>query len=230
MPRPWIASALVQHLRDEWTPPRSVRSERLLDRSLRDHVRRWVRERCPSIPSEDVKRYVAGHEDGKLRKKHWTQSKAHQVVRLWGAGKTSDLFIYHEGGRYGLPKRGISLEIKYVSRKPGEGLSAKVLCGRHYHHRRPATRLLNSARLDDWLRVDRRSSTESEWSRRSIPRASSGAASTASAQRDFDCSFSRLESEPGGKLRGRRARRPLMCAVASAPGAASVRVWEVTSR
>ena len=129
MPRPWIASALVQHLRDEWTPPRSVRSERLLDRSLRDHVRRWVRERCPSIPSEDVKRYVAGHEDGKLRKKHWTQSKAHQVVRLWGAGKTSDLFIYHEGGRYGLPKRGISLEIKYVSRKPGEGLSAKSYAG-----------------------------------------------------------------------------------------------------
>lgn len=125
MSQPWIAAALVKHLREEWTPPRSVRSERLLDRSLRDHVRRWVREQCRSIRPKDVKHYVAGHEDDRLRKKHWTESKAHQVVRLWGAGKTSDLFIYHEKGRHSLPKGGISLEIKYVSRKTGEGVRAE---------------------------------------------------------------------------------------------------------
>jgi hypothetical protein len=109
---------LVKHLRDEWTPPDSVVSETLLDRALRDHVRAWIKQRCPRIPCGELGRWVAGHEQEKSDKHRWSRSKEHQVVTLWGAGKTSDLFIYHENGLHGLPKRGVSFEIKYVPKKP----------------------------------------------------------------------------------------------------------------
>jgi hypothetical protein len=33
---------------------------------------------------------------------------------LWGASKTCDVFVYHPEGKYGLPRRGISVEVKYV--------------------------------------------------------------------------------------------------------------------
>jgi hypothetical protein len=109
-----LVRALVKDL-DEWAPPGWVRSEKLLDRAFRDHVRQWLRERI-AIPTAELRRWVAGHERLKAYKANWTGSKAYQVVTLWGAGKTSDLFIYHPEGRHGLPRRGISFEVKYVGR------------------------------------------------------------------------------------------------------------------
>ncbi len=110
-----IAAALVKHLREEWAPPSSVKSEKLLDAEVLSEVRRWINGRIPEIPEAGLKQWVAGHEEEKAEKKWWTQSKERQVVCLWGAGKTSDLFIYHPDGAFGLPPGGISLEIKYVS-------------------------------------------------------------------------------------------------------------------
>jgi hypothetical protein len=118
------AAALVRHLRDEWTPPSSVKSERILDAEVLSEVRRWIRGRIPGISVLEVKRWVAGHEEERSEKKWWTQSKPHQVVCLWGAGKTSDLFIYHPEGSFGLPPRGISLEIKFVSLNEKTGKAA----------------------------------------------------------------------------------------------------------
>ncbi len=109
------AAALVRHLKDEWTPSSSAKSEKILDAEVLSEVRRWVRGRIRGISVLEVKRWVAGHEQEKSEKKWWTQSKPHQVVCLWGAGKTSDLFIYHPEGSFGLPCRGISLEVKFVS-------------------------------------------------------------------------------------------------------------------
>jgi hypothetical protein len=114
-----LVRALVKDL-DEWVPPRWVRSEKLLDRAVRDHVRGWLRARA-GIPTAELRRWIAGHERLKAHKVNWTGSKPYQVVTLWGAGKTSDLFIYHADGRYDLPKRGISLEVKYVGRSPKTG-------------------------------------------------------------------------------------------------------------
>jgi hypothetical protein len=109
-----LVRALVRDL-DDWVPPRWVRSEKLLDRAVRDHLRGWLRARA-AIPTAELRRWVAGHERLKAHKVNWTGSKPYQVVTLWGAGKTSDLFIYHPKGRHGLPRRGISFEVKYVGR------------------------------------------------------------------------------------------------------------------
>jgi len=115
-----LVRALVKNLAHEWTPPADVSSETILDRVVRDHVREWLQEEA-GIPSADIRRWVAGHEQLKANKPNWTGSKAYQVVTLWGAGKTSDLFIYHTDGDYGLPKTGISLEVKYVGRSKKTG-------------------------------------------------------------------------------------------------------------
>jgi len=82
-----LVGALVKHLRHEWSPPRHVVSEKSLDRALRDHVREWLQERA-EIPSAEIRRWVAGHEQAAASKPDWTRSKPYQVVTLWGAGKT----------------------------------------------------------------------------------------------------------------------------------------------
>lgn len=109
-----LAAALVKDLRQDWTPSTSVISEKTLDLALRDHLREWIRLRLPGIPQTELKQWVAGHEEEESEKRRWSESKQHQVICLWGAGKTSDLFVYHPNALYGLPRRGISLEIKYV--------------------------------------------------------------------------------------------------------------------
>jgi hypothetical protein len=103
-----IEAALVT-----WPVPQ-VKSERELDLVARDFVRAEVRRLLPDLPEAELSRWVAGHRDSTPR--YWTESKPYQHIRLWGAGKTADLFVYHPKGCYGLPKRGLSLEVKYVPR------------------------------------------------------------------------------------------------------------------
>jgi hypothetical protein len=96
-----------------WTVPR-VSSEKALDRRARDLVRKVVQQHVPALPAAELSRWVAGHHDAD--KRAWAASKPHQNIRLWGAGKTADVFVYHPDGCYGLPTRGISVEVKYVRR------------------------------------------------------------------------------------------------------------------
>jgi hypothetical protein len=76
------AAALVRHLKDEWIPPSSVKSEKILDAEVLSEVRRWISGRIPEISGPEVRRWVAGHEEERSEKKWWTQSKQHQVVCL----------------------------------------------------------------------------------------------------------------------------------------------------
>lgn len=98
-----------------WSVPR-VRSERELDRRVRDFVRGEVRRRVPALGADEVRRWVAGHGEPKPHDRYWRESKPHQNVCLWGASKTADLFVYHPEGKHSLPARGISIEVKYVPR------------------------------------------------------------------------------------------------------------------
>jgi len=52
------AAALVRHLTDEWTPPSSVKSEKILDAEVLSEVRRWISGRIPEISGPEVKRWV----------------------------------------------------------------------------------------------------------------------------------------------------------------------------
>lgn len=110
------AHSLIAGLRS-WSVPR-IASEKELDQSLLKFIRRQVAQRVPALQSNrlELKRWVAGHRGPERHKKFWTATKRHQTVCLWGATKTSDLFVYHPEGKYGLPRRGISFEVKYVPR------------------------------------------------------------------------------------------------------------------
>ncbi len=115
-----LAGALAADLR-RWHVP-AVKSEKELDEAVREFIRGRIRKRL-GVP--ELKQWVAGHGEPEPLSRFWRKSKPYQVIDLWGAGKTSDLFVYHPKGRYGLPKAeadgdrgqtgGISFEIKYVA-------------------------------------------------------------------------------------------------------------------
>jgi hypothetical protein len=108
-----LAEEVIAELR-KWPVPQ-VRSETELDRKVRDFVRRQVARQLPSLPGDELKCWVAGHGEPKPHDAFWSKSKQYQNICLWGASKTADLFIYHPRSSYGLPKRGISVEVKLVS-------------------------------------------------------------------------------------------------------------------
>ena len=116
-----LADRLVSALRRWNVPP--VKSERDLDLKVRDFLRLHVVRLVPQLrrlPPErrplELMCCVAGHGGPKQNRRCWTASKPYQNVRLWGSGKTADLFVYDSRGKYGLPRRGISVEIKYIPR------------------------------------------------------------------------------------------------------------------
>ena len=116
-----LAGRLTAALK-RWRVP-GVKSEKQLDLKLRDFIRGQVGHILPKLRRlpiarrrQELMQWVAGHGDPQLNRHYWSQSKRYQNVRLWGSGKTADLFIYHPRGKYGLPRRGVSFEIKYVPR------------------------------------------------------------------------------------------------------------------
>jgi hypothetical protein len=112
LPRPSLADTIEAALL-VWAVP-TVKSEKELDLLARNFVRAEVQRRLPDLPETELPQWVVGHRDPTPR--YWTESKAYQNIRLWGAGKTADLFVYHPNGRYGLPQRGLSVEVKYLPR------------------------------------------------------------------------------------------------------------------
>lgn len=116
-----LAAALATDLR-QWDVP-AVKSEKELDKAVRDFIRGRIRKRL-GVPEPELKQWVAGHGEPKPFSRFWTESKPYQVIDLWRAGKTSDLFVYHPQGEYGLPTGGISFEIKYV--KPNDSYAHAI--------------------------------------------------------------------------------------------------------
>jgi hypothetical protein len=89
-----LVHALVRHLTEEWRPAAGVRSETDLDREMLREVRAWAGSRF-EIPQCERPEWIAGHGPTREDKKGWKECKRHQIVRLWGAGKASDVFLYH---------------------------------------------------------------------------------------------------------------------------------------
>ena len=119
MKRPPLVERFITEL-EKWKVP-AVNSEAELDNAVRDFIRSLLGSQ---IPENERKQWVAGHKEAKPNDRFWSESKPHQNVLLWGASKTSDLFVFHRDGKYGLPPRGISFEIKYV--KAGESYAGPI--------------------------------------------------------------------------------------------------------
>ncbi len=81
---------------------------------MRELVRAYLRRRIPEISAEEVRQWAAGHGESEPHNRYWSDSKRHQNVYLWGTSKTCDVFVYHPEGKYRLPRRGISVGVKYV--------------------------------------------------------------------------------------------------------------------